>query len=76
MKLNFESWSEAGNPAERPPKFNLGKMRAEHFSVKFLLCLPTTERRRAQRGDERSEESSEFGRTYINLEVVNKPKDL
>jgi len=23
--LNFESWSEAGNPAERPPKFNLGE---------------------------------------------------
>ena len=23
-KLNFESWSEACNPAERPPKFNLG----------------------------------------------------
>jgi len=22
--LNFERWSEAGNPAERPPKFNLG----------------------------------------------------
>jgi len=25
--LNFESWSEAGNPAERPPKFNLGEER-------------------------------------------------
>lgn len=41
---------------------DLGKMRAEHFPVKFLLCLPTTERRRAQRGKIRRILSSEFGR--------------
>jgi hypothetical protein len=33
----------------------LGKMRAEHFSVKFLLNTPTTERRRAQRGRAKGE---------------------
>ncbi len=53
---------------------DLGKMRAEHFSVKFLLCLPTTERRRAQRGKIRRVLSSEFGRHSINLKVVNNRK--
>jgi len=39
---------------------DLGKMRAEHFSVKFLLCLPNEVR--AQRGKIRRILSSEFGR--------------
>ena len=45
-KLNFESWSEAGNPAERPPKINVGEERSllgkiaeggRFRTVKFLL---------------------------------------
>ena len=40
---------------------NLGKWRAEPFSVYPLLYAPTTERRRAQRGSERSGESRAKG---------------
>jgi len=41
---------------------DLGKMRAEHFSVKFLLCLPTSKARRAQRGKDFRRKSAEFSK--------------
>ena len=50
---------------------DLGKMRAEHFSVKFLLCLPTTERRRVQRGKNFCRKFAEFVRTRLFRFFIN-----
>ena len=48
-------------------KGDLGKMRAEHFSVKFLLIAPNEVR--AQRGRGEAEEV-EFGFSYKTRSVI------